>query len=163
MDILKALKDKRNEHQQQIDTIDAAIILLGGAENVLVQSEMERGRSPLVSKSTLDRRHRPVVGIRGEDQENPVVLLIRGGPESSCSIFTPLIRSWESQFTVVQWDHRGSGKTLGRTGQGGTGELTMDRLVRDGIEVAEFVHSRLRKDKVILLACSFGTTFGLSC
>jgi pimeloyl-ACP methyl ester carboxylesterase len=102
------------------------------------------------------------VGIRGEDQENPVVLLIHGGPGSSCSIFTPLIRSWERQFTVVQWDQRGSGKTLGRTGQDGTGELTMDRLIRDGIEVAEFVRSRLRKDKVILLACSFGTTFGLS-
>lgn len=63
---------------------------------------------------------------------------------------------------MVQWDQRGSGKTLGRTGQGGAGELTMDRLIRDGIEVAEFVRCRLRKDKVILLACSFGTTFGLS-
>ena len=30
MDILKALKDKRNEFQQQIDTIDAAIKLLSG-------------------------------------------------------------------------------------------------------------------------------------
>jgi hypothetical protein len=30
MDILKALKDKRNQHQQQIDTIDAAIKLLSG-------------------------------------------------------------------------------------------------------------------------------------
>ena len=30
MDILKALKDKRNEFQQQIDTIDVAIKLLSG-------------------------------------------------------------------------------------------------------------------------------------
>jgi hypothetical protein len=30
MDILKALKDKRKEHQQHIDTIDAAIKLLSG-------------------------------------------------------------------------------------------------------------------------------------
>jgi pimeloyl-ACP methyl ester carboxylesterase len=90
------------------------------------------------------------------------LLLIHGGPGSSCSIFTPLIRSWESHFTVVQWDQRGGGKTLGRTGQGGTGELTIERLIRDGIEVAEFVRTRLRKNKVILLATSFGTTFGLS-
>lgn len=102
------------------------------------------------------------IGIRGEDEKNPVLLLIHGGPGSSCSIFTPLIRSWESHFTVVQWDQRGGGKTLGRTGQGGTGELTMDRLIRDGIEVAEFVRARLRKDRVILLACSLGSTFGLS-
>lgn len=102
------------------------------------------------------------IGIRGEDEENPVLLLVHGGPGSSCSIFTPIIRSWESHFTVVQWDQRGSGKTLGRTGKGGTGELTMDQLIRDGIEVAEFVRTRLRKDKVILLACSLGSTFGLS-
>jgi hypothetical protein len=30
MDILKALKDKRREYQQQINTIDAAIKLLSG-------------------------------------------------------------------------------------------------------------------------------------
>jgi pimeloyl-ACP methyl ester carboxylesterase len=102
------------------------------------------------------------VGIRGEDEKNPVLLLIHGGPGSTCSIFTPIIRSWETHFTVVQWDQRGSGKTLGRTGKGGTGELTMDRLIRDGIEVAEFVRARLRTDKVILLACSLGSTFGLS-
>jgi len=102
------------------------------------------------------------IGIRGENIENPVLLIVHGGPGSSFSIFTPLIRSWESYFTVVQWDQRGSGKTLGRTGQSGTGELTMDRLIRDGIEVAELVCARLRKDKVILLACSLGSTFGLS-
>jgi len=102
------------------------------------------------------------IGIRGEEEDNPVILLIHGGPGASCSIFTPLIKSWENHFTVVQWDQRGSGKTLGRTGQGGAGELTMDRLTRDGIEVAEFVRARLRKDKIILLAASFGSTFGLS-
>ena len=37
----------------------------------------------------------------------------------------------------------------------------MDRLIRDGIEVAELVRARLQKDKVILLACSLGSTFGL--
>ena len=102
------------------------------------------------------------IGIRGENVENPVLLLIHGGPGSSCSIFTPLIRSWESHFTIVQWDQRGSGKTFGRTGPDGTGELTMDQLTRDGIEVTKYVRARLRKDKIILLASSFGTTFGLS-
>ena len=102
------------------------------------------------------------IGIRGEDVGNPVLLIVHGGPGSSASIFTPLIRSWESHFTVVQWDQRGSGKTLGRTGKDGTGELSMDRLVRDGIEVVECLRTRMRKDKVILLACSLGSTFGMS-
>ncbi|HEV8040610.1 MAG TPA: alpha/beta hydrolase [Bryobacteraceae bacterium] len=102
------------------------------------------------------------IGIRGEDRVNPALLVIHGGPGSPSSIFTPLIRSWEKHFTVIQWDQRGSGKTLGRTGVAGVRELTMDRLTRDGIEVAEFVCSHLGKNKITLLACSFGSTFGLS-
>ena len=38
----------------------------------------------------------------------------------------------------------------------------MDRLVHDGIKVAEAVRCRLRQNKIILLASSFGTTVGLS-
>lgn len=102
------------------------------------------------------------IGIRGENRDNPVLLIIHGGPGSSYSIFTPLIRAWESHFTVVQWDQPGSGKTFGRTGPERTGELTMSRLIQDGIEVAEYARARLRKDKIILLASSLGTTFGLS-
>src|ERR1017187_1721672 len=75
------------------------------------------------------------IGIRGEDRDNPVLLVIHGGPGAPCSIFTPVIRSWERHFTVVQWD------------QGGAGELTLERLIRDGIEVAEFVHGHLTRRK----------------
>jgi pimeloyl-ACP methyl ester carboxylesterase len=102
------------------------------------------------------------IGIRGEDRANPALLVIHGGPGSPCSIFTPLIQSWEAHFTVIQWDQRGSGKTLRRTGAAGTGELTLDRLTQDGIEVAEFVSSRLGQDRILLLACSFGSIFGPS-
>ena len=102
------------------------------------------------------------IGIRGEDRDNPVLLVIHGGPGAPCSIFTPVIRSWERHFTVVQWDQRGAGKTLGRTGQDGTGELTFERLIRDGIEVAEFVHGHLTRSKVILLGSSLGSLIGLA-
>jgi pimeloyl-ACP methyl ester carboxylesterase len=102
------------------------------------------------------------IGMRGEDGDNPVLLVIHGGPGASCSIFTPRIQCWERNLIVVQWDQRGSGKTLGRCGVRGTGELTLDRLIRDGIEVAEHLRARLRKQRIILLAASFGSTFGLS-
>jgi pimeloyl-ACP methyl ester carboxylesterase len=101
------------------------------------------------------------IGIRGEDQNNPVILVVHGGPGSSGSIFTQHIRSWEREFTVVQWDQRGSGKTFGRTGRKGSGEIDMEQLTGDGIEVAEYLCSRLRKARIFLLANSFGTTFGM--
>ncbi len=99
--------------------------------------------------------------VRGEDRQNPALLIVHGGPGASCSIFTPRIRSWERHFTVVQWDQRGSGKTLGRTGRKGTGDLNAEIVIRDGIELAEFLRRRLEKDKLALLACSLGSTFGL--
>jgi pimeloyl-ACP methyl ester carboxylesterase len=101
------------------------------------------------------------IGIRGEDRDNPVLLVVHGGPGSPYSIFTPLLRSWEKHFTVVHWDRRGAGKTLGRNGKAGCGELTFDRMVADGIEVTEFLRRHLRKDKVILLAGSMGTLIGI--
>jgi pimeloyl-ACP methyl ester carboxylesterase len=102
------------------------------------------------------------ITIRGDQRDNPALLLIHGGPGSSCGIFAPIIRSWERYFTVIQWDQRGSGKTFGRTGPSDSGNINMDRLIRDGIEVADHIRTTLRKEKVILVAHSLGTTFGLS-
>jgi pimeloyl-ACP methyl ester carboxylesterase len=48
-------------------------------------------------------------------------------------------RPWERHFTVIQWDHRGAGKTLGRNGKAGSGPMTFDRRVADAIEVIEFL------------------------
>jgi pimeloyl-ACP methyl ester carboxylesterase len=101
------------------------------------------------------------IGIRGEDRDNPVLLVIHGGPGSSYSIFTPHLRSWEKHFTIVQWDQRGCGRTFARSGPQGCGEMSMDQFTRDGIEVAEFLCSRLGKSRLFLLASSFGSTFGL--
>jgi pimeloyl-ACP methyl ester carboxylesterase len=100
------------------------------------------------------------IQIRGEDRENPVLLVLHGGPGWPNAVFTLPLRPWEQHFTVVQWDHRGAGKTLGRTGKAGSGEMTFDRRVADAIEVVDFLRDRLRKDKVILLAESMGTLTG---
>lgn len=100
------------------------------------------------------------ISIRGEDHRNPVLLFIHGGPASSYSIFSPLIRSWEKHFTIVQWDQRGAGRTFGRNGKEGSGAITFDRLVRDGIEVAEFLLNTLRQDKLILVGSSVGSIIG---
>jgi pimeloyl-ACP methyl ester carboxylesterase len=101
------------------------------------------------------------IGIRGEDKDNPVLLVLHGGPGSSCAIFTPYIRSWEKHFTVVQWDQRGSGKTLRRCGRKGSGELSVQRLIGDGIEIAEHIRKRLGKERILLLANSFGSVLGI--
>jgi len=101
------------------------------------------------------------IGIRGEDSNNPVLLVLHGGPGFPYSVLAPLLRPWEKYFTIVQWDQRGAGKTMGRNGKAGSGEMTFDRMTEDGIEVAEFLCEHLNQKKVILLVSSAGTLLGV--
>src|SRR5215216_534758 len=101
------------------------------------------------------------IQIRGEDRDNLVLLVLHGGPGWPNAVFTLPLRPWERHFTVVQWDHRGAGKTLGRIGKVGSGEMTFSHRVADAIELVDFLRNYLRKDKVILLAESMGTLTGL--
>jgi pimeloyl-ACP methyl ester carboxylesterase len=101
------------------------------------------------------------ISIRGEDRANPVLLVLHGGPGSPYDVFTPLLRSWERHFTVVHWDRRGAGRTLTRSGRPDAGDLTFDRMVEDGVEVAEHLQERLGKDKILLMAGSMGLMVGL--
>ncbi len=101
------------------------------------------------------------IEIRGEDQNNPALLFLHGGPGCSYSIFTPHLRSWEKHFTIIQWDQRGGGKTYARMGARRSGEISFEQLTRDALEVVEYLRTRLGKKRIFLLASSLGSTFGL--
>jgi pimeloyl-ACP methyl ester carboxylesterase len=102
------------------------------------------------------------VTIRGQDRNNPVLLFLHGGPGDVTSSWTfSLFAPWEEHFTVVQWDQRGAGRTLRKSGLGVAPTLTTDRMARDGIELAEYLRQHLGKDKIILVAHSFGSIIGL--
>jgi pimeloyl-ACP methyl ester carboxylesterase len=101
------------------------------------------------------------ISIRGEDRNNPVLLVIHGGPGSCYSIFTPHLRPWERHFTVVQWDQRGAGRTFTQMGSRGSGEISMKQLTSDAIEVAEYLRARLGQERLFLLASSIGSIIGV--
>lgn len=98
------------------------------------------------------------VQIRGEDRSNPVLFVLHGGPGSPYAVFTPLIRSWEKHYTVVQWDRRGCGMTRPRSGADAG---TFAQLVDEAAEMATWVRDYLGKDKLILMAGSMGTMIGV--
>jgi pimeloyl-ACP methyl ester carboxylesterase len=102
------------------------------------------------------------VQIRSEDRANPVVLVLHGGMALSYMAFAPIFQHWEKHFTVVQWDRRGVGKTFGHNRQKGHGEMSLERMVLDGIELAEWLRKRLQKDKLILLGHSMGSIVGVA-
>jgi pimeloyl-ACP methyl ester carboxylesterase len=102
------------------------------------------------------------VTIRGEDRHDPVLLFLHGGPGDVTNPWTyALFAPWQKHFTMVQWDQRGAGRTLGRNGEAIAPTVTVDRIVQDGIELAEYLRDHLGKKKIIIVAHSFGSIVGI--
>ncbi len=102
------------------------------------------------------------ITIRGEDRQNPVILFLHGGPGDASNPWAYAgFRSWLRAFTVVHWDQRGAGRTLGRNGTSVAATLTIDRLTQDGIELAEVLRESLHKERILLVGHSWGSTLGL--
>jgi pimeloyl-ACP methyl ester carboxylesterase len=101
------------------------------------------------------------ISLRGEDRRNPVILLVHGGPGDATSLYGwALLRSWFKRYTVVQWDQRGAGKTYGRNGPS-TADVTIARIVQDGIELSDSLRRMLSANKIIVVGHSFGSIIGL--
>jgi pimeloyl-ACP methyl ester carboxylesterase len=101
------------------------------------------------------------VTIRGQDRANPVLLVLHGGPGSAIAGLAPAFVPWERDFTVVQWDQPGAGRTFRAAGRTLSPGLTIESMVDDGLELADWLRHRLGKDKIVLLGWSWGTILGV--
>lgn len=101
------------------------------------------------------------VTIRGQSRENPVVLVLHGGPGSAIAGLAPAFVPWERDFTVVQWDQPGAGRTFRAAGRTIAPDLTVEGMAQDGIELGEWLRRRLSKDKIVLLGWSWGSILGV--
>lgn len=103
------------------------------------------------------------ISIRARDRNAPILLVVHGGPGFTLApVSDYYMRDWEEFFTVVQWDQRGAGKSSrGEDRQRLAATLTIDRLVRDTEELIELLRTRFQRDRVVLVAHSFGTILGV--
>ena len=102
------------------------------------------------------------VTIRGYDRNNPVLLFVHGGPGDVTNPWTfAIFAPWEKQFTVVQWDQRGAGRTLRKSGPSVAPTVTVARMMQDGIELSQYLRKHLGKDKIIVVCHSFGSILGV--
>ena len=99
------------------------------------------------------------ISIYGQNIQNPVLLYLHGGPGAATSHYDyAFTRKWADRYTVVTWDQRNCGKS--RCPEQTGPELTYDLLMRDGLEMTQFLCRHLKKEKITLLGHSWGTIYG---
>lgn len=94
------------------------------------------------------------ITIRGADRANPVLLLVHGGPGDAQSALRSIYAVYENDFTIVQWDQRGAGRTYLKNANS---PPEPERVELDGIELAQYLCSYLTKKKILLLGHSWGS------
>jgi pimeloyl-ACP methyl ester carboxylesterase len=119
-----------------------------------MRSRVEEGR--FVSIHGVDQW----VTVRGQDQGNPV-LLILPGPGAGMCVLAPFFAPWEQAFTLLQWDQPRAGVTHAHHGGNTPGEYTVDRLARDGVAVCEWARQQLGGKRIAVVGFSGGTIVGL--
>ena len=99
------------------------------------------------------------ISIRGQDRANPVILFVHGGPASpTMPSLWQFQRPLEEYFTMVHYDQRGAGKTWREDHSDAVaGTIRIQTYVDDLVAMAEHVRNRLGKQRLVLMAHSWGT------
>ena len=101
------------------------------------------------------------VTIRGTKADNPVLLVLHGGPGSTLTgISYRYQRPWEKYYTVVNWDQRCSGKTASVSGKTSPVQLTSEIILSDALVLTDYLRERFGQEKIILFGHSWGTFLG---
>jgi pimeloyl-ACP methyl ester carboxylesterase len=98
--------------------------------------------------------------IKSKDETNPVLLFLHGGPGMPEYFLTqPYPTGLEEDFTVCWWEQRGSGLSYRPDLPPET--MTVDQLVADTLEVTNYLRNRFGKEKIYLMAHSWGSFIGI--
>ena len=97
------------------------------------------------------------IRIRGDDRfRNPVLLFVHGGPGVREMPVAHHNAELERDFTIVQWDQRGTGKSR----LSPTPALTAEQITRDTLELSRELKRRFGGRKIYLAGFSWGSLVG---
>ncbi|MGI6568839.1 MAG: alpha/beta fold hydrolase [Erysipelotrichaceae bacterium] len=113
----------------------------------------------------LDIKERVLLGnllqtihIKGNDEKNPVLLFVHGGP--GISNRHTVMQSNDDlldDFTIVAWDQRGTaGSYFGAKAE----DLTIEQFVEDARELVEYLCAKFNKKKIFVIGGSWGSLLG---
>ena len=150
--------------------ISALSIVLGVFCMISCKSSMVAGSQEAESLENTKKIFRMVnknmngMFISSTNENNPVLLFISGGPgvpevwlnEAYAKEYPNELSKY---FTVCWWDYLGEG--LSYDSKIKPQEITLERLASDAHEVAEYLKTTYKKQKIYLMAHSSGTNLGL--
>lgn len=98
--------------------------------------------------------------VTGENNENPLILMLHGGPGYPLMPFSHIFRKLEKEFIVAYWDQRGAGKTYNEETPSNT--MTLETFIKDTYEVIKFLKSEYNKERIFLAGHSWGSLLGIN-
>jgi pimeloyl-ACP methyl ester carboxylesterase len=103
------------------------------------------------------------ITVRGRDRNNPILLVIHGGPAAPELPNRYLFEGpWTDYFTVVEWDQRGSGKTYALNDPAKVAPtMSKERMVEDAEELVDYLRRTYGRPKIFVMGHSWGTVPGM--
>ena len=98
--------------------------------------------------------------IQSADPVNPVLLFLHGGPGMTEFFMEQNYPTGlERHFTMVWWEQRGAGMSFSADIPPET--MTMEQMIADTVEVADYLRARFGQDRILLLGHSWGSYLGI--
>lgn len=98
--------------------------------------------------------------IQSVNPANPVLLFVHGGPGmTEFFMEQDYPTGLERHFTMVWWEQRGAGMSFSTDIPPET--MTMDQMISDTVEVADYLRDRFGQDRILLLGHSWGSYLGI--
>lgn len=95
------------------------------------------------------------VFIRGRNRANPILLFVHGGPGLPEMPFSHVNADLERDFTMVNWDQRGAGKSYSPEIPVAT--MNVNQAVRDTEQLTRYLRSTFGQKQIYLVGFSYGT------
>ncbi|MFO7969555.1 MAG: hypothetical protein R6U15_05580 [Candidatus Izemoplasmatales bacterium] len=91
--------------------------------------------------------------VKGKNKQNPILLMLHGGPGFPLMPFSHKLKKLEEEFIVVYWDERGAGKSYSEEIPSNT--MTKERFLKDAYEVIQLIKYEYGKERTFLDKCHF--------
>lgn len=101
--------------------------------------------------------------IRGKNVTNPVIVWLHGGPSGPDAYINYVFQKYlVDDYTIVNWDQRGCGRTYYRNINSDINNdtATFEQAQVDLDELVDYVRMRFDAEKVIIVGHSYGTMLG---